>query len=246
MQGTLLIVEDDAPTVRCYERMFSQQEPELAIVYARDVAEGRAAFQTLDSSEPPLRAAVLDLRLPDGRGDDLAHWMLRFSPRTPIIVASAYLDAAVAVDLQLAGVMVLPKPVTPEVLREAVHLRLSEVDRLARLVDEFAERHSLSRRQREVLDGLVDGRSSKDIAARLGVSVNTVGLHARRIFAKTGCRSRSALVRAALGHGVLFASPPPQRSTGRAHNAGSSGGWPDSGWRPGLRKRSSRGRDRRR
>ncbi len=63
----------------------------------------------------------------------------------------------------------------------------------------FAAAFGLSRRETQVLEHLGTGRDTRDLAATLFVSENTVHDHLKSIFIKTGTRSRAALVSAALG-----------------------------------------------
>jgi len=218
METTLLIIEDDAATVRCYRRLFSQREPRLRVIDAGSLAEGRAAVQACQAAGRSFAAVVLDLRLPDGSGADMVASIREISPETPIVVVSAFLDDAVALELQVAEVLVLPKPVTAEVLTAAVFGNSPPAgDPASGLIAGFAQGHGLSRRQTQVLAGIVNGRSSKEIAASLGLSVNSVGAHARRLYAKAGCRSRSEVVRAVFGpsrqRGAAVAtSPRPARA----------------------------------
>lgn len=60
----------------------------------------------------------------------------------------------------------------------------------------------LSRRERQVLELVVAGRTSKDIAAQLGVSPATVDTYRRRIMLKLGIQDLPGLVRFAIRHGI--------------------------------------------
>jgi DNA-binding CsgD family transcriptional regulator len=63
-----------------------------------------------------------------------------------------------------------------------------------RMVDEFAARHGLSPREREVLRLLVQGLDTNGLADRLGISPHTVRDHLKNVFRKTSSRSRSELL----------------------------------------------------
>lgn len=66
-------------------------------------------------------------------------------------------------------------------------------------IELFARAHALSRREAELLDGLGRGSDTRQLAAALHVSENTVQDHLKSIFAKTGTRTRRALMARALG-----------------------------------------------
>jgi DNA-binding CsgD family transcriptional regulator len=80
----------------------------------------------------------------------------------------------------------------------AIGLFLERV-RLRESLDDAALRYSLSGRERQVVRSILDGSSSGEISLELGISEHTVGDYLKRIFAKTGARSRSELVAKVLG-----------------------------------------------
>lgn len=73
--------------------------------------------------------------------------------------------------------------------------QISPLDR----VGLFARAHGLSQRESELLDLLVSGSDTRELASRMFVSDNTVNDHLKSIFSKTGVRSRHALLTRALG-----------------------------------------------
>ncbi len=90
----------------------------------------------------------------------------------------------------------------PEGLGRVVLMVLRDV-RLPpdRLVDDFARHHDLSRREREVLELLIQGHTTLGLADRLGISPHTVRDHLKNVFRKTATRSRSELLSALAGAG---------------------------------------------
>jgi DNA-binding CsgD family transcriptional regulator len=61
----------------------------------------------------------------------------------------------------------------------------------------------LTIRERQVISGLAEGLSSKQIAAELNIAIHTVNTHRQNMLAKTGCKSSAELVRYALRHVLL-------------------------------------------
>ncbi len=86
--------------------------------------------------------------------------------------------------------------VTPLITRDVVHSLLNASARQ----EPFAER--LTPRQREVLQLVAEGRSLKEIAAILGISVKTVEYHKRCIMDELGLRTTAELTRYAIKHGI--------------------------------------------
>jgi DNA-binding CsgD family transcriptional regulator len=75
--------------------------------------------------------------------------------------------------------------------------------RLGRSAARSLQPAGLTRREREVLDHLVEGRTNRDIAAALFLSTRTVDMHVRNLLAKLGCSSRALAVRRASQLGLV-------------------------------------------
>jgi two-component system response regulator FixJ len=100
----------------------------------------------------------------------------------------------------------LEKPFDPGELLGAIHLALAQREDVSNDSDAEVQAKqrlaSLTPREREVLEGLVDGASSKEIARALEISPRTIEAHRASLMSKTGSRSLSALVRLALLAGL--------------------------------------------
>ena len=77
--------------------------------------------------------------------------------------------------------------------------------RLGRSASRTLQPAGLTRREREVLNHLIDGNTNRDIAAALFLSPRTVDMHVRNILAKLGCSSRAMAVRRAATLGIVLA-----------------------------------------
>lgn len=140
---------------------------------------------------------VLDLALPDGNGVEVAREAARRNPKSRSIILSGQ-----------ASTFVLPAG-----LRNHIHAVVEKTKAYAVLQREVMQflaarsgasasgdpEASLSPREREVFRELGHGLMNKQIAARLGISVATVGIHRKRIAAKLKARG-SELVRLASLH----------------------------------------------
>lgn len=124
----------------------------------------------------------------------------------PIIALMPADDVAAAVlAMKTGAVDVVPRPVQPDGLLEAVRGALGVVNRslggvAGRAVQDRLAR--LTRRERQVLDGMVRGQANKAIAHELGISPRTVEVHRAKVMEKLGCRSLPDIVRLALQAGV--------------------------------------------
>jgi two-component system response regulator FixJ len=139
-------------------------------------------------------------------GLDLQDELNRRKTTLPIIVLTGHGTVPTSVRALKAGAVdFLQKPAPPKMLLERVQAAL-QVDRQSRATaaDEavVTERlKHLTPREREVMELLLAGKSSKEIAAVLRVSIRTVEGHRRMVLSKIHVTSASQLVRVVLGVG---------------------------------------------
>ena len=146
---------------------------------------------------------LLDVRLRQSNGLDLQDELHRRKATLPIIVLTGHGTVPSSVRALKAGaVEFLQKPAPPNILIERVRAAI-EVDRQARaraaVGAAVAERLAhLTRREREVMELLLAGKTSKEVATALGVSVRTVEGHRRVVLSNAQVSSAAQLVRAVL------------------------------------------------
>ena len=144
---------------------------------------------------------LLDVRLRRSSGLDLQEELRRRRVTLPTIVVTGYADVPTSVRAFKGGAIdFLQKPVPPKKLLERIREAL-ELDRQARAVaaqrDVMADHIThLTPRERQVMDLLALGNSSKEIAATLEISVRTVEGHRRVVLRKMGVPSAAHLARA--------------------------------------------------
>jgi two-component system, LuxR family, response regulator FixJ len=173
------------------------------------------AVETYASSEDFLAAyrpelpgcLVLDVRLQHGNGLDLLDELRRRKAILPVIMLTGYGDVQTSVRALKAGAFdFLQKPAPPAVLLERIAAAIA-TDHQARTVISaraaVGERLThLTFREREVADLLVGGRTSKQIALAMKVSIRTVEGHRRKVLSKLNVSSAAQLVHAVLSGGA--------------------------------------------
>jgi two-component system response regulator FixJ len=149
---------------------------------------------------------VTDVRMPRMTGVELVEKLHQLGIREPIIVITGHADVPMAIQAMKAGVCdFIEKPFSDDTILTAIDAALAKRGAEADADEErrdIAERiASLSVREREVLDALVEGKANKVIAYDLGISVRTVEVYRAKVMTKMRVRSLSELVRLALAAG---------------------------------------------
>jgi FixJ family two-component response regulator len=190
---TVLIIDDDA-SVReslCF-LMRSVGLDFEAFASAKDF------LQTYD----PVKAGclVLDVRMPGMSGIELQERLAAMGCTLPVIFLTAHGDVPMAVEALKAGATdFLQKPFRDQELVDKVHHAIAEDARIRR---KCADRQriesrigSLTPREREVMEMVVEGKANKVIAMELDLSQRTVEIHRSRVMTKMGADSLPELVR---------------------------------------------------
>jgi two-component system response regulator FixJ len=191
-EQTVYVLDDDAAVCRSLERLLGSASFEPVTFQRPDEFLSKAGkFKK--------GCVLLDLRLPGTNGVDVMEALHRIRNDLPVIVMTAQGDIQVAVRAMKAGAIdFLEKPYSDEALLSAIEaafasggvsVRAEEIADAARRVD------TLSPREREVLEGLVDGRSNKVIAHQLGLSVRTIEVHRARMMERLGMRQLAEALR---------------------------------------------------
>jgi two-component system response regulator FixJ len=166
--------------------------------------EGPAAFLKI-AGDLTGGCVVTDVRMPEMSGLDLLRRLKEQGVPLPVIVITGHGDVPLAVEAMKAGAVdFLEKPLHAEPLRNAVRAAMEQGTRLS---SPDAERYrqiveSLTRRQRQVLEGLIEGLPNKLIAYRLDLSIRTVEGYRAAIMERTQAKSLSELVRLAINAGM--------------------------------------------
>jgi len=203
-----VLVVDDHPVVRHGLVSILRWEADFELV--GEAADGAEAVRLILEHRPDV--VLLDLRLPQLSGVEVMQRVRAQAPEVRFLVLTTYdTDEHIGRALAAGAQGYLLKDATPDELARAVRALMQggaalEPTVAARLLGRMAEGEggeTLSARELEVLSLLVEGASNKAIAARLGVSENTVKSHLSHIFDKLGVQSRAEAVAAALQRGLV-------------------------------------------
>ncbi|MGD2084426.1 MAG: response regulator [Chromatiales bacterium] len=169
-----------------------------------DVAPYSSAEGFLNDLEPDISGClILDVRLRGMSGLELQQRLAQDTVCLPTIIISGHADVPMAVRAMKAGAAeFFEKPINEQRLLERVQGCLREAvaaHERAKKVASIRERlETLTAREREVFELVVDGKSSSAIAALLRISRKTVDVHRSNIMTKLGVRTVADLVRIAL------------------------------------------------
>jgi DNA-binding NarL/FixJ family response regulator len=163
---------------------------------------------------------VMDIGMPELNGLEAARQIRKGCPNTEIVILSLHLTDQLVYEMVLAGVRgyVLKSDANRDLVSavEALSLRrtfftaqVSEMmldgfcDRKPRSGQETVPRNRLTNRQREIVQLLAEGKSSKEVAVVLNISVKTAETHRSNIMRKLELHSVSELVRYAVKNQII-------------------------------------------
>jgi len=195
-QPTVYIVDDDSP-VREALTLLMKAEGLQTRSYA-------SAEEFLEELTPTSKGCILlDVRMPGLSGLELQQILKKKQASMQVIIMTGYADVPMAVQAMKAGAIdFIEKPFDSDRLLNQVQicLQMCEQEQSAHLQQQVAGEKTarLTRRERQVMDMLVQGHQNRLIAEKLGISPRTVEIHRARVMEKLEAHSLSDVVRIAL------------------------------------------------
>ncbi|HET6395012.1 MAG TPA: response regulator transcription factor [Blastococcus sp.] len=211
---TRILLADDHALVRRGVRLILESEPDLTVI--AEAGNGAEAVALARTHEVDL--AILDVAMPRMTGLQAAREISRRSPQPRILLLSMYDNDQYFFEALKAGASgYVLKSVADRDLVEACRAAMRGEpfiypDALTALMREYLQRARrgerlpgtiLTARESEVVKLIAEGRSSKEIAALLVISIKTVERHRANILQKLEMRDRTELTRYAIRTGLI-------------------------------------------
>ena len=211
MQKRLLIV-DDHEVVR--EGLASALAADERFEIVGTAATGKEALQRARQTLPDL--ALVDLRLPDMRGEDLTRELRRRFPSTAVIILTTYLgEGTVRAALDAGAAAYVTKAAGLPELRSAIERVIEEGDpvnttaapqivkQLHAVVASRMDDAIPTPRQEAVLELAAQGMTNGEIGERLYISESTVRFHVQKLKEKFSARTKTELIAKAIRTGFI-------------------------------------------
>jgi two-component system response regulator NreC len=179
-----------------------------------EASNGQEALRLATQNKPDV--AIIDISMPVMNGVDAAREMAKSSPKTRVILLTQHDEDQYVTEALRAGVKgyVLKNQAASdflhaiqEVCRGSVYLSpsISRTVVDAYLSKTYDSTDPLSGRERQVLQLVGEGKSTKDVALQLGISVKTAESHRARLMKKLDIHETASLVRYAIRRGLIQA-----------------------------------------
>jgi two-component system, NarL family, response regulator NreC len=210
MRRTRILLADDHAVVRQGFKMLLSAQGDMEIV--GEASNGREAVELAEQLKPDI--VVMDVAMPELNGIEATRRLAGSAPHTRVIALSMHKDSVYVREILRAGARgYLLKDSGAEDLVRAIRAVAGGESWLSPAVsnavlDDY-RRHVtnpidlLTSREREVLQMLAEGKTNKEIATVLNLSVYTVDAHRGRIMEKLNLHSINELVRFAVRNGLI-------------------------------------------
>ncbi len=162
---------------------------------------GQDFLETFSAGLPG--CVILDVRMPGVNGMDVHQLIKKIDQDFPVIIVTGHADVPMALRAMKEGAFdFIEKPYNDQHLLERIQLAIQqyslaqkEQEKHKTLTDLFKQ---LTKREKEVLDGVLQGKPNKSIAEMLCISVKTVEVHRASLMSKLNVKTVSELVRLAI------------------------------------------------
>ena len=210
MKRNRILLADDHAVVRQGFKMILSAQPDMEIV--GEAGNGREAVELAESLKPDI--VVMDVAMPELNGIEATRRLTASTPHTRVVALSMHKDNVYVREILRAGARgyLLKDSVAADVVAaiRAVARGESYLSPAVSnaVLDDYRKHVTnpidlLSSREREVLQMLAEGKTNKEIAVILNLSVYTVDAHRGRIMEKLNVHSINELVRFAVRNGLV-------------------------------------------
>lgn len=207
---TKILLADDHTIVRQGLKLIISSHADLQVI--GEAANGREVLELAEKLKPDV--ILMDVAMPELNGIEATRRLHEVSPRTKVLVLSMHKEAVYVREILKAGAR-------GYILKDAIDTELiSAIQSVARgdgyispaisgtLLSDYRQNITnpldlLSSREREVLQLIAEGKTNKEVATRLNLSVYTVDSHRGKIMEKLNLHSTGELVRFAMKQGLV-------------------------------------------
>ena len=218
MDSLRLLVADDHEIVRRGLRSLLEAQPGWQVT--AEASDGHEAVEKAKEARPDV--VVLDIGMPSLNGLEAARQMLKNDSRAKILILTMHESDPLIRDVLDAGARgyVLKTDASRDLVTAVNAIRSNKTfftAKVAQMVldgyldpkptkpQEESPKTRLTARQREIVQLLAEGKSSKEVAVQLGLSVKTAETHRANIMRRLDCHSVSELVRYAVRNNIIEA-----------------------------------------
>jgi DNA-binding NarL/FixJ family response regulator len=209
-----VLVVDDHEVVRQGIRMVLETDPDLEVV--GEACSGEEAIERVRELSPSV--VVMDIGMPGLSGFEATRRIRQSNPEVQVLALTVHDSEAYVFQMLQAGATgyVVKRAPASEVIQavkrahrgeSVLHPSVAKLlirDYLSRAErGEEASYDSLSQREREILKLVAEGKTNRDIAELLAVSVKTVQAHRANLMRKLGMHDRTELVKYAIRKGII-------------------------------------------
>jgi DNA-binding NarL/FixJ family response regulator len=216
MESLRLLVADDHEIVRKGLRTLLEAQPGWQV--AAEACDGREAVEKAKEIKPDI--TVLDIGMPALNGLEAARQMLKNDSRSKILILTMHQSDPLIQEVLDAGARgyVLKSDASRDLVTAVNAVRNNKTFFTAKvaqiILDGYLDKKPrkepaenpkgrLTPRQREIVQLLAEGKSSKEVAVALGLSVKTAETHRANIMRRLDCHSVSELVRYAVRNAII-------------------------------------------
>ena len=204
-----VVIADDHDLIRhALTAVLTQASRQHGIDYqlVGTAANGLQAISIVKQEKPDI--LYLDLSMPLASGAEVLNDIRRYSPSTKVIVLTGISTPgllATAMEMGCEGLM--SKSTSPQDLADKLRLIVEGgryvAPELADAIKQLQAAEQLTQREREILNIIVAGKSNKEIARQLNISIKTVERHRTSLMAKLNVHSIAQLMARAIKDGLI-------------------------------------------
>ena len=210
-----ILLADDHTVVRDGLRALLEKQPDMAVV--AEAADGRDSVRLAEEMTPDV--VIMDIAMPNMNGIEATRRIVAACPKTAVVILSMHQDESYVLRSLKAGAKgyLLKDSLRSDVIdaiRSVAQGRSFLTRKVSRMLQEDyvsqLERRGLddsydllTGREREILQLIAEGRTNKEVAGLLNVSLTTIETHRTHILQKLGLHSVPELILYAVRKGII-------------------------------------------